>query len=204
MLVTDVPVGRPTGAGEERDTLVPSPSWPLPFCPQHTTPPDVIRPQECEEPVASSANGPIPIAVIGVTVGDGVTTIGADACPTTSAGALRVSTIPSPSWPLELSPQQTETPVVVIAQACVAPTAISSTSRSLAGDTATGRLRLTVEPSPSWPEEFEPQQYAAPVDAIPHVVLPPAAIRAKRIPDDTATAMGNIEEDGVPSPSWPE
>jgi hypothetical protein len=80
---------------------------------------------------------------------------------------------------------------------------MSSISKSLAGETAAGTLRLTVEPSPSWPEEFEPQQYAVPLDAIPHVVLPPAASRAKRIPDDTATAMGNLEEEVVPSPSWP-
>jgi hypothetical protein len=81
-------------------------------------------------------------------------------------------------------------------------------SKSLAGETAAGTLRLTVEPSPSWPEEFEPQQYAAPVDAIPHVVFPPAARRAKRIPDETDTAMGGfveraVHKEGVPSPSWP-
>src|SRR5438309_10304634 len=78
-----------------------------------------------------------------------------------------------PSWPYPLAPQQYAAPVVVRPHVCKPPpTAIPprATAENVRPPvTATGTELEVVEPSPNWPSELSPQQYAAPV-----VVSPPA------------------------------
>src|SRR5207253_8981699 len=78
-----------------------------------------------------------------------------------------------PSWPYPLAPQQYAAPVVVRPQLCKPPpTAIPprATAENVRPPvTATGTELEVVEPSPNWPSELSPQQYAAPVVASPQV-----------------------------------
>jgi hypothetical protein len=77
-----------------------------------------------------------------------------------AGGAGRFSVVPSPSSPETLPPQQRTPPVVVTAQVCSGPAAMSCApdSTSLAG----GQPWFSVVPSPSWPEPFSPQQRTPP------------------------------------------
>ena len=73
--------------------------------------------------------------------------------------------------------------------------------------TATGALRSTVVPSPSWPDPLAPQHHALPVPtSTPQVWLPPAVSVAHVRPPLTATSVvlpyGQLWA-VVPSPSWP-
>ena len=62
---------------------------------------------------------------------------------------------------------------------------------------------LALVPSPIWPNQFAPQQYALPPDASPQVwkASSPATRLVNAHPPDTATGVVNWEF--VPSPSWP-
>src|SRR3990172_1239674 len=84
---------------------------------------------------------------------------------------------PLPSWPKLLYPQQYAAPLVMRPQVCC-PTPALSAENACPPVTATGgegsESQPGAEPSPSWPRSFIPQQYAAPLMAIPQVcTLPP-------------------------------
>src|SRR6266850_2595534 len=68
--------------------------------------------------------------------------------------------------------------------------------------TSAGDRRFVVVPSPSWPDRFRPQQYAAPLASIPHVWSVPVAISTKDNPP--ATCTGSARFCVVPSPSSPK
>src|SRR5256885_2076253 len=76
--------------------VVPIPTWPLAFQPQHLRSPPLVRAQVCSSPAA--------IAVTPF------------ARPATSTGVLLAVIVPSPSPPLLLSPQHFTPPPVVITQ----------------------------------------------------------------------------------------
>jgi hypothetical protein len=67
-----------------------------------------------------------------------------------------------------LEPQHTTPPLVVTAHVWLGPAAIAATPLS-SPLTATGVNRLVVVPSPSWPEEFEPQHFTPPPVVSAHV-----------------------------------
>ena len=73
-----------------------------------------------------------------------------------AAGAV----FPSPSWPLELSPQQKTAPDLLTAHACEVPAAMASASNP---EAVTGVPALAAAPLPPWLFTFAPQQVAAPV-----------------------------------------
>ena len=67
---------------------------------------------------------------------------------------------------------------------------------------ATGMELFVVEPLPSWPELFSPQQYVTPISVQAHVWLPPATTKINVRPLKTGT--GTVLFVVVPLPSWPE
>src|SRR5258706_428120 len=74
------PLDKPdTSTGVELVVVVPSPSWPTLFLPQHFTPPDLVSAQLCSSPTEIAA---MP-----------------DESPTTSAGVMWMAFVPSPSSP---------------------------------------------------------------------------------------------------------
>src|SRR5256885_12799201 len=67
--------------------------------------------------------------------------------------------------------------------------------------TDAGLDRSALDPSPSWPKRFAPQQYASPLWATPHVCSAPALTPAKGSPPDTRTGLSRSTL--VPSPRLP-
>jgi hypothetical protein len=116
-----------TSTGVARTSVVPSPSWPKLFLPQHWTPPAVVRAQVCQLPAAMAVT---PLVR-----------------PVTSAGMARASVVPSPSWLKKLSPQHLTAPPVK-AQVWKAPAAMAVTPL-LRPVTSTGALLSSFVPFPS-------------------------------------------------------
>src|SRR6266498_3682884 len=85
-----------TPTGVSRSVLVPSPSWPESFQPQHATRPALVSAQLWYAPAA--------IAVTPL------------ASPATPTGVWRSVVVPSPSSPDSLSPQHLMPPALVSAQ----------------------------------------------------------------------------------------
>ena len=79
-----------TAVGVYRFAVVPSPSWPYMFSPQHFAASPVVRAQVCRAP-AVMADTP-------------------EVSPLTHAGARRIVVVPSPTWPRALSPQHSTPP----------------------------------------------------------------------------------------------
>ena len=73
-----------TSTGVVLSIVLPSPSCPLPFLPQHITLPSVSTTHECSCPAAML------VALV---------------MPETSTGAVRSMVVPSPSWPPPFLPQ---------------------------------------------------------------------------------------------------
>src|SRR5437588_176529 len=94
-----------TSIGTRRLVVVPSPSCPYAFQPQHLIPPAPSSAQVWSRP-AYSAFTPLP-------------------SPTTSTGVERDTCVPSPSRPLPLNPQHFTPPLAVSAHAWRSPTAIA-------------------------------------------------------------------------------
>src|SRR5687768_13711708 len=115
-----------TAAGMVRAVVVPSPSCPPKFAPQHSAP-DVVLAQVWLAPVAMAVTTP--------------------PSPATSTGAQRWVVEPSPSWPDELSPQHFTLPSAISAQVCETPadTATTPADRPV---TSTGVMRVVLVPSP--------------------------------------------------------
>lgn len=126
--------------------VVPSPSRPAPFWPQHLTPPAAVSAHACEKPVAIAVTGP--------------------PRPRTSTGVALATVVPSPSTPDGFCPQQTAAPVAVTAHACSPPAAIAVIPASRpeipTGDSARA--------SPK-----NPQHSTRPVAVNAHVLCSPAA-----------------------------
>src|SRR6266566_10011771 len=89
--------------------------------------------------------------------------------PVTATGLVRFVVVPSPSWPLSLSPQQYAAPAVVTPQVWKLP-ALTAAKVS-PPTTATGLVCFVFAqvPSPSAPPPLYPQQYAAPAVVMAHV-----------------------------------
>src|SRR5437879_7929288 len=81
--------------------------------------------------------------------------------PMTSTGKKRLLVVPSPSWPTKPPPQHLTPPTLVRAQLCSPPAAIAVTPL-LRPTTSTGKKRLLVVPSPSWPAALAPQHLTPP------------------------------------------
>lgn len=62
---------------------------------------------------------------------------------------------------------------------------------------------MTNVPSPSWPEVFEPQQYAAPAPVNAHTDVIPELIEANERPPDTSTGVGCDSTSELPIPIVP-
>lgn len=79
--------GRYRGDAAREPDVLPSPSWPSPFAPQHLSPPAVVTAQVCCSPADTEAT---PLVR-----------------PTTSTGAgSEYVKAPLPNWPFSFSPQQ--------------------------------------------------------------------------------------------------
>ena len=70
--------------------------------------------------------------------------------------------------------------------------------------TVVGDVRVTVAPSPSWPEEFAPQHATAPELVIPQAWLSPVDCFVSRTPVSVATVTGTVAMADEPTPNWPE
>jgi hypothetical protein len=103
-LAEDIPE---TVTGLLRCVVVPSPSWALPFSPQHLIAPSARIAQVCDAPAAIETAGL------------------AEDIPETVTGLLRCVVVPSPSWPMLFAPQHLIVPLVTIAQVCEDPVAIT-------------------------------------------------------------------------------
>jgi hypothetical protein len=137
--------------GVERSAVVPSPSCPEAFDPQHNTDPETTE-QLCAPP-AATAVAPLAIAVTGVGLG------------------VRV---PFPSWPEALAPQHCTAPLAVTAQVCACP-ADTASAPDERPETASAKARGAVVPSPSCPWSFNPQHRRPPPSATAQPCEPPAA-----------------------------
>ena len=104
-----MPLDRPTtSTGVKRFVVVPSPSAPSMFRPQHLTAPLVVSAQVCDHP-ATTATTPL-------------------VRPLTSTGVGRnAAGVPSPIWPYLFEPQHLRPPPPVIAQAWLRPAATATT-----------------------------------------------------------------------------
>src|SRR5512133_2083298 len=173
--------------GRVRVFVVPSPSCPATFRPQHLTAPRRVSAQVCWPPAA--------IAVTPLV------------SPETEAGTARFAFVPSPSCPYRLSPQHSTAPALVSPQAWAPPAAIAATPlattcglwpspqhstsppfvRAQVNEppaataltpgttpTTTGSVRSAFVPSPTWPAAFAPQQSRKPRPASAQVCEPPA------------------------------
>src|SRR5439155_1174404 len=102
--------------------------------------------------------------------------------------SLQRATAAAPSWSSAFDPQQR------MACACVTPhvwalPAVNVLKR-FPPDTGAGVTpRVVSSPRPSWPTEFPPQQYAAPLGVSPHVWSKLAASAVKVRPPVTATGV---------------
>src|SRR3990172_3409111 len=106
--MADTLLPRPTtSTGVARCVVVPSPSWPSKFRPQHFTPPPAVRAHVWSLPAAICAT-PLPR-------------------PTTPTGVVRCAVVPSPSWPYSLYPQHFTPPAFVSAQVYASPAATAAT-----------------------------------------------------------------------------
>ena len=74
-----------TAAGACRSVVVPSPTWPLVFVPQHLTVPLPRSTQVCDAPPAATATGPVPMLKLGRVTGTDEPVV-----------------VPLPSWPYPL------------------------------------------------------------------------------------------------------
>src|SRR5690606_29416052 len=122
-----------TGVGRFRLSVVPSPSWPESFRPQHQASPPAVRPQVWDpaELVSSTVNRAVPRTAVG-----------------TPRGAPPIM-FPFPTWPKELSPQHHAAPEPSSAQECQSPARIEV--KAVAPATGVGDGASVAEPFPSWP-----------------------------------------------------
>src|SRR5262245_5595369 len=119
--------------------------------------------------------------------------------PLTDAATICGNSVPSPSWPNELSPQHMPAPLTT-AHVCLLPPATELTG-PLMPTGSVGDARPTCVPSPSWPAAFPPQ-HSIPCPAVSaHDCVPPNATDTNAARPTTSTASGRCVTE--PSPSWP-
>src|SRR5437867_8719544 len=149
----------PTGVGADRGVVVPSPSSPKNWVPQHRAEPFAPRAQACPLPVTTDSN---------------------NSPPTTRTGSALQTNLPSPSSPLRSDPQQYTCPVSVMPHVCgvFGPDACTS-AQTISPTTGRGSAREVIVPSPSWPKVLAPQQWACPPMFRPHAKRAPAATDRK-------------------------
>jgi len=177
--------------------VAPLPSWPLAPCPQHLTPPEVVRAQVWVRPAViwvMPERFPIPSVA------------------STSTGVLLYNSAPLPSWPFQLFPQHLAPPEVVRAQVWEPPAVIWVTPERVplppVASTSTGVLWVVgVSPLPSWPLAPYPQHLTPPEVMRAQVWRPPAVIwvTSERfpIPSVARTSTGVLLSNSAPSPSRP-
>src|SRR5665213_449938 len=136
-----------TLTGTCRSSVVPSPSWPTSFAPQHFTPPAFVNAHVLLEPGEIAAT---PVCR-----------------PLTSTGVRRIIVVPSPSSPQAFEPQHFTPPDWVTAQLCAGPAAIATTPL-VKPVTSAGVLRSILVPSPNWPAKLKPQHLTPPACVSAH------------------------------------
>src|SRR6266511_571052 len=199
-----------TSTGVERSTVVPSPSCPLGFQPQHLTAAVRVTAQVWRTPTEIDAT---PLLR-----------------PTTSTGVERSTVVPSPSWPRSLEPQHLTPPALVSAQPWRSPPAIAVTPL-LSPGTSTAAKSLpqhwtrpplvNAQPTviavtpPLTPETstgvertpagsgYPPQHLMPPALVSAQLRTPPAATAVTPLPRPE-TSTGAKRRLSVPSPSAPE
>jgi hypothetical protein len=154
--------------------VVLSPTWPLLLEPQHCTArvDDTIV-HVCCPPAATRSAGAIRFGGSG---GGGGLTIGSEPAAATEVGTSRLVTVPSPSCPAKLAPQQAAAPVLSSAQVCCKPAVKATASANPV--TLLGTSALFVMPSPSWPCVLSPQQLSCPDRSKAQVWVPPRTTAA--------------------------
>src|SRR5258708_23340785 len=136
-----------TGVGTRWLVVVPSPSWPQEFDPQHNKPPPFMMAQECAVPTETSA-APAPM-------------------PVTGTGTALEADKPLPSKPALLPPQQRSASPRVIAHDVFRPTETVVTP-DVSPETGTGMLLGVCVPFPSCPKSFSPQHCTPPPGSTAH------------------------------------
>jgi hypothetical protein len=184
--ITATPIERPeTCTGADLDVVVPSPSCPASFLPQHITPPFVVSTQVW-----------LPPAAIADTLNER---------PKTFTGVDLEVVVPSPSCPELLFPQHFTSLLEVSAHVWLPPAEIAATPLERL-TTSTGEdevvVPVVVVPSPRWPALFPPQHFTPPLEFIAQVWLPPAEI-APTPAERPQTSTGVDLSVAVPSPSRP-
>lgn len=115
-----------TEAGVERSVVLPSPSRPSVFSPQHQSIPAAFAAHEWASPAANAVAVP--------------------EIPVTGVGEGRSVDEPSPIWPLSLSPQQNTSPLATAHECCPpAATVVAPLSKLV----SVGDRRPVVLPSPN-------------------------------------------------------
>jgi hypothetical protein len=187
------PLARPdTADGVEEFALLPLPSCPLAFAPQHSVAP--------EASTAQLLSSPLEIARTPVS-GDFPSELN-----TSTGVAEEAVTVPLPSWPPAFAPQQKTFPPDVSAQASSKPAEIVTTPPSGvlpdASKTTVGVVELGNVALPSCPEAPLPQHSVPPVVVTAQVKSDPAAmVETPVLSPETGT--GKLETISVPLPSWP-
>src|SRR5438876_1148035 len=147
-----------TATGVKASAVVPFPSRPSPFSPQHCTPAPCRSAQVCSAPDVTSVAVVIPVT-------------GAD-------GGVAIAPIrePFPSWPQAWPPQQRRGPSWRSAQVCQPPAKMATAvvmPLTVTGVGVKPPVGATV-PLPSWPRSFCPQQRTVPSPGSAQVWKPPA------------------------------
>src|SRR5262245_58244945 len=111
--------------------------------------------------------------------------------PTTETGTVLVFVEFVPSWPLEFAPQQKTPPESVRAHVWKDPAEMATTPAPTSGTvTGTGNELSKVEPMPSWPTSFLPQQNTRPSGSSIAQVCRFPAVRERTCPVRPVTATG--------------
>lgn len=141
--MSDALISPLTVTGDKLSAAVPSPSCPALPSPQHLTLPSADRAQVKSRPAAICTALDTPLA----TTGEALSLVR-----------------PLPSCPDPFSPQHLTLPSSTNAQlwALPAATAVTSSVSGMNIGTTTGRGLAVVEPLPSWPLAFAPQQSTLP------------------------------------------
>lgn len=166
-----------TTTGVSESMVVPFPSRPEPFRPQHRA-----------EPFASAAHECSPPAEIATTWESDETVTGVKEC---------VALLPFPSRPLRLSPQHRAVPFASTAHEWEEPAEIATTVVS--PETVTGVAESVFVPLPRRPEPFLPQQRADPFANTAHEWVLPAEIATALVSPGTVTGVNEGAEGAMPS-----
>src|SRR5207247_8038792 len=162
------------------------PSWPAPFWPHDNTPPLDVTAKAWLLPAARRVPPASPVTNNGVA----------------EQHAFAASL---PSCPLELLPHESAVPSDF--RAMLAPPAVIAMTPLPAPSPETGtgvNLTGVNVPSPSWPNELDPQDNTEPSDLSAKLYPPPVAKAVTPLPAPRPlTATGEACCVVVPSPSWP-